>query len=237
MNNAEKLLVYQAHTQNVKTLNTAWKNVNSHINNALRRHDQTSIQTLTKTLILVFSAWAEANFQKLIHTPYGFTSNEILQIKAEYKSDGMEAGWSKCIDLGLQKVSKDPKRSNFIPNVKKQLKKIVKEYVIEPRGIRNKIAHGQWVIALNSNNNKINNDISTKIQVLDPVVIKIWFEIFKYLSEIIECLIESPNRTFHRDYWVIVNDLNEYIEKTRGWSTATKEAQLSRKPIKRNSPS
>lgn len=237
MNNAEKLVVYQTQTRNVKALSKAWKHINILVNNAIRRHDHFSVQTLTKTLILVFSAWAEANFSKLIHTPYGFTNTEILQIKSEYKSDGMEAGWSKCLELALRKVSKNGQRSSFVPNVRQRLKRIIKEYVIDPRGIRNKIAHGQWEIALNGNNDKINIDISTKIQELDPVVIKVWYEIFRYLSEIIECLIESPNRAFHRDYWVIVNELEEYIDKTRGWNKESKEIQLNKKPIRVNSPS
>ncbi len=237
MNKAEKLLVYHAQTKNVMVMSKAWKHINILINNAIRKHDHFSVQTLTRTLTLVFSAWAEANFSKLIHTPHGFTNVEISQIKAEYKTEGMEAGWNKCLDLALQKVSRNRQRSNFVPNVRQRLKRIIKEYVIEPRGIRNKIAHGQWEVALNSNNEKINNDISASIQTLDPVVIKVWFDVYKYLSEIVECLIESPNRVFHRDYWVIVNELDEYIEKTRGWNKETKEIQLSKKPVRVQSPS
>ncbi len=45
----------------------------------------TSANVQTKILALVFSAWAEARFSKLIHTPYGFDLNEIRQIKAAYE--------------------------------------------------------------------------------------------------------------------------------------------------------
>ncbi len=224
----DRIDLYRVHVQNVRALNRARKQMTLLVNDAIRRNNSALIVTLTKSLVLLFSAWEEANFAKLIYTPRGFSENELTQIKQAY-SQSLEQAWDKCIDLGLRKVRSNPKRSSYIPNVQKRLSQIVQEYVIDPRIIRNKIAHGQWEIALNRTNTAVNREITLSIQSLDVVIVLKWFRIFQYLSDIVEILIESPGRAFHRDYWVILGELEEYLEKTKSWSIVTKRKQLLRK--------
>ena len=102
MDNAARLDVYRAQTENVRMLNQARKQINKAINYALRKGDIVSSQVQTRILALVFCAWVEANFSKVIHTPYGFTLDEISQIKRAYQRPNLETGWKKCIELGLQ---------------------------------------------------------------------------------------------------------------------------------------
>ena len=73
MNNADRLQIFHAQTDNVRMLNQARTQIKRAINSALRKGDKTSSQVHTKLLALVFCAWVEANFSKLIHTPSGFT--------------------------------------------------------------------------------------------------------------------------------------------------------------------
>jgi hypothetical protein len=236
MDQATRLKVYKAQTKNVKEISKARKQIERVINHALRRDDMLTAQVQTKALALVFCAWAEANFSKTIHTPYGFTLDEISQIKQAHKNNGLEKGWEKCIELGLKRIL-NHNRSNYIPNTKQKLKKLVQECVVEPSLIRNKIAHGQWDIALNRNNTEINSELSMQIQALDVVVVYRWFESHKYLANIIEALIESPNRTFHHDYWIHITELRNFLDKTRDWNMEDKIKELKRKPIlKRVSP-
>jgi hypothetical protein len=227
--NDSKLEVYKAQVQNVRALDTASKQLNMAINDVLRTGDDLSLQTHTKALVLLFCAWSEASFSKLVHTPYGFTDDEIVQIMSEY-SKSLENAWEKCIDLGLRKVSSNPKRSNYLSNIRQQLSRIVEDYVVAPRIMRNKIAHGQWEIALNRENTAVNNEMTSSIQALDVIIVTKWFTVFRYLSDLVEVLIESPDRTFHRDYWVIVAELEDYLESTKDWTIATKKEQLRRKP-------
>ena len=81
-------------------------------------------------------------------------------------------------------------KSNFIPNTKVKINKLVDDYIINPSLIRNKVAHGQWKIALNKSNTAVNNGITKELTALDLVVITKWFKINRYLSNIIENLIE-----------------------------------------------
>jgi hypothetical protein len=229
---AARLDIYKAQVENVRSLDSAWKQLNRTINDALRTGSDASLETHAKSLVLLFCAWSEATFSKLIHTPHGFTDDEIGQILREYKKS-LEDGWKKCIELGLKKVASDPKRSNDIPNISQELTRIIQEYVISPRIVRNKIAHGQWRIALNRQNTSVNEDITESIQDLDAVEITKWYEVHRYLADVVEVLIESPDRVFHRDYGVIIGELGDYLTRTSDWNVDTKRQQLRRKLIPR----
>lgn len=232
MNNAAQLQVFNAQTQNVRLLKQAREQVKRAINYAIRKNDRTSVQVHTKVFALIFCAWVEANFSKVIHTPYGFNPDEMAQIKANQRKS-LGEGWKKCIELGLKRIS-NPGRSNYIPNIRQKLFSIVDEYVIAPSQVRNKVAHGQWIVALNQEHTAVNIDITKNLSDLDIVVITIWYEVQMHLSNIVETLVESPNRAFHRDYWKEIAALDAFLEKSKDWSISQKTLKLRKKPIRVN---
>jgi hypothetical protein len=231
MDSVEQLQVFQAQTKNVRMLDQASRQINRTINHALRKNDNMSCQVHTKVLALIFCAWIEANFSKVIHTPYGFTPEEIDQIKRTHQRLGLGPGWKKCIELGLRRIS-NPQKSNYIPNIRLKLFSIVDDYVVSSSQIRNKIAHGQWHVALNRDNDAVNNELTQELNNLDTVIISIWFQVHQHLSNIVEALIESPNRAFQRDYWQEIAKLEAFLDETHGWSISEKLTRLQKKPIK-----
>ena len=64
------------------------------------------------------------------------------------------------------------------------------------------------------------------------VVILKWFRIHEYLLSLIETLIESPNRAFHRDYWLEIAKLEDLLEESKKWNIETKIKMLQKKPIR-----
>jgi hypothetical protein len=229
MDQSQRLTVYQAQTNNVKEINKVRKQINRAINASLKRGDKVAVQALTKTMALVFCAWVEANFSKVIHTPYGFSLDEIQQIKKVYKENGVEKGWEKCIELGTLKASKR-KNSNYVSNIRLELKRLIQQYIVEPSLLRNKISHGQWAIALNRENTAENKQLTNSLAILDVVVISKWFKVHGHISQIVESLVESPNQAFHKDYWVEIAELREFIAKTENWSIEQKVNELKQKP-------
>ena len=220
--------IFRAQTQNVRELDKAWKEGLRSVNSALRKNNETAAQVHTKVLVLVFSAWAEANFLKLVHTPHGFTLDEIDQIKNEWHHKGIGGGWQKCLELALRHVE-NRRKSNYIPNIRKKLSALVEDYVVKPGQVRNKVAHGQWAKALNRHNNAVNPDLTLSVSNLDVVSVTKWYEVHKMLATIIETLVESPNKAFHRDYWVELGRLEKYLEETANWTLQTRIRQLSKK--------
>jgi hypothetical protein len=224
MTATEKLKIFQAQCKNVQELEKAWKQVNRTINKALLSNDQPSLQIHTKIQSLVFSAWAEALFSKLIHTPYGFSTSEIIQIKSVSDRD-ISNGWIKAIDLGLRRVTAGPK-SNFKPNVKQKLDSFVQRYVVSPQRVRNKIAHGQWAVALNNKNTQVNPETTTDLANVTIISNQVLKTAFTSLAGIIESLIESPNRAFHRNYWVEINKMESALAEMSAYTVEAKKTSL-----------
>jgi len=224
MDQRKKLEIYQAQTANLKELVKAKKQLNLTINTAIKDDNSAALEVNTKLFALLFSAWVEAQFVKTVHTPYGFSLNEISQIMKNY-ANRAEDGWKKCVELALRKASKK-KNSKFLAAVERKLLKIIKDYVLQPRHLRNKIAHGQWVKALNSSNTAVNPNSSNELSSLDVVKISTWFDAYKYLADIIEILIESPQRAFFRDYYTIVTDLDSFLIEARRRSMQEKRKKL-----------
>lgn len=227
MKREEQLNVFKAQTENVREILNAWRHLKRTINRELIFENHTSVSLHSKLLVLVFCAWSEANFSKLIHTPYGLEIDEIQQVKDLSKNDIVQ-GWLKCLELGLRRVSKTPK-SNYISNIKQAVERIIQDYVHEPRLLRNKIAHGQWKVSLNRSNSDTNADLTSQISRIDIVQLDIWKVAYQGLSNIIEALIESPDKAFHRDYWAEVVKVKEYLDKTKTWTIEKKIKQLKDK--------
>ena len=225
--------IFKAQVQNVNLLNQARKQLKRTINRALRTNDLVAVKIYTKVFALVYCSWVEVNFSKVIHTPYGFSNDEINQIKRIYQRKGLEAGWKKCIELGLRKINKASK-SNYIPNVKRKVLSYVKNYIIEPSLIRNKIAHGQWKVALNEKSTAINTNLTEELKSLNVINVSNWFNIYRHILNIIEDIIASPKKAFHRDYNKHIIKLEDYLKKMSSLTLKKKKELLRKKPLKYN---
>lgn len=209
---------YKAYVTNVSEFKIAEKEIRRIINRALKENKTTTINTQTKLYALLYSTYSEAAFMKMILTPYGFEQEFVNQILAQ---GSIQEKWFKCVDLAFNKFSKHKKGSE-IPNKSLELKKIINEYIIDPSIIRNKIAHGQISVALNSKNTSLHIDITNKLNNLDVVYISRLFYINDKLTSIIEDLIESPDKAHYEYYFAKFQDLENYIEKSKNWSILTK---------------
>lgn len=228
MNKNRELSVYQAQTKNVRVLKSQYGQIRRVIHEDLRKNRVEQARIHTLTLILVFSALVEAEFSKVLHTPSGYSSSEISQITNVYQNNGLQAGWKKAIGLGLNRVQ-NPRRSSYLQNIRKKLESIVKEFVFDPSLLRNKIAHGQWVVALNRENTSVNEDITKKLQEISIVDIDRWHMVLQKLVKILEELIMSPNRAFQRDYWVLVEKLGTELNRAESWTLQSRITLLQTK--------
>lgn len=208
MDQAAKLAVFQAQVLNARSLKTTLRQVHRCVNDALRSNDQARVSAFTKTYALLFCSWAEANFSRIIHTPYGFEIDEIAQIQAA-KGEGIAAAWKKAVELGLRHL--DAKRGNFQPNTKQKLSEVIELHVFDPSLFRNKLAHGQWSVALNRRNDSVEADRTAQIAALTVVQVSSWIRGHELMAEAVEALIESPRKAFMRDWYQYVVDLEASI--------------------------
>jgi hypothetical protein len=227
MDEQQRLSVFQAQTRNVRALHQAWKHINRQVNVSILNGHDVAVEIGTKMLAVIYCALAEAVFSKLIHTPHGLSLGEIEQIKATAKAQGVKFGWAKCAELAIQRV--DGSKHNHRPNVLKKLTTLIDKFIHDPSLIRNRLAHGQWSVALNGDNTGVNLGLTQEITALTVVELYRRRRSFERLAAVIEDLIESPNRTHRRDYWQHLAELEAAQIEMAGWTFEEKAAQLRAK--------
>ncbi|MBC7858628.1 MAG: hypothetical protein H7Z39_07560 [Burkholderiaceae bacterium] len=231
LDNDKKLIVFQAQTRNVQELQATWRHLKRSLHRDLVAGNLTSAAALTRLLALTYCAWTETLFSKLIHTPYGFDCQEIESIKSLAKNN-IVLGWGRCVELALVHVVSSS--VSDISSAKKALNDLVKTYIQEPSQLRNKIAHGQIVVALNSKNDDINSKLTGEISSLDIVKLDRLRAGATGLANMIEMLIESPEKTgmknFQKVSKEIVADLNAMSSFTMIAKIALLKTKTSRSP-------
>ena len=182
----------------------------------------------TRVFALLFSSWSEAQFVQVLHTPDGLWGTEIKKIQGTVRARNLEEGWRELIEIAFARVG-NTCTSKDLSKKKKFILKIIEEYVVPKITIRNKIAHGQWKIALNSENTKTNEIFTKELDRLDFVQIDVCFEVHTHLAALMRDLLQSPKKSFHRNFWTHCQCLEDYVKKTTGWSTNSKRKVLARK--------
>jgi hypothetical protein len=225
MNEQQRLSVFQAQTQNVRELKKAWAQVNRQINASLVHQNNKAVEINTKLLALIYCALAEAIFSKLIHTPHGLSLNEIDQIRNVSNQKGVKFGWTKCAELAMQSV--EGEKSNHEPNVLKKLSSLIEQFIFDPSLMRNKLAHGQWCIALNHDNTAVNLDITKEVARCTIIDLYRRENALERLAAIIEDMVESPNKAHRRDYWTHLCELEDAALKMSAWTIESKVKQLT----------
>jgi hypothetical protein len=227
MNQEERLRVFQAQTANVRELNSAWVHLKRSIHPQLLSGNEKGVEVHTRLLALTYCAWTEALFSKLIHTPYGFDLDEIDQIKTEARTNGVTAGWRRCLTLAIRHV--EGERAGHLANVTQSVNRLIDRYIESPSLVRNKIAHGQVVIALNRDNTDVNYDLTSEIEQLNIVALDRHKYACQGMADIVEAIIESPQKGAMRDYWTLTQQVTDHLTETEGHSIETKIALLREK--------
>lgn len=219
--------VFSIQTENVRELEKSWEQGNRLINESLRARNQAAITIQTKLMALLFSAYTEAIFSKLIHTPHALTKAEIKVLIAEFKKNSY-LGWVKCLDVVVNKIT--TKDQAYKDEVILSMNRLLEDYIKEPSEVRNRIAHGQWVIALNSNNTRENNNITIKIRNLDIIVLTRYKKSFNLISLIIEDLVESPDKAHINTYQKKIDKFKQEQIRMASWTLQGRVQKLKQKP-------
>lgn len=220
--------LYVLQSRNVRRLKQVQENLIRDINKDLKKSDTIQIEIKTKLLALLYCTLSEAQFIQILHTPNGFTDSEIENIKNQ---KSIADSWKLMVDLAMSRVG-DWQNNEDLINRRNSIQGIICTYIEEPQGLRNKIAHGQWVHALNSQNTKENPDITRKINELDVVKLTIWSKIHQYLAFIIRDLVQSPQIGHHNNYWVHKVELDEFILESSSWTIENRIERLKKKAFK-----
>lgn len=210
--------IYRASVDNVRELNKQRTNIKRLFNQAIKRNDHSAFNALTKLYALLYSSFAELCFLKVIHTPYGFSEEEISQISSERN---LEQKWTKCLEIAFSRII-NISNAGEIQNKKQILTRHINQFIIEPSQLRNKIAHGQWIVALNNDNTATNPTTTNRITNLDFVKTDILFSVYEKIGQAVEDLIESPTKAHFNDFYSHMTELDVIIMQTQNWNLQSK---------------
>jgi len=225
MTNQEIYDLYVLQSKNVRRLKQVQKSLIKDINFYIKKNDEFQVEIKTKLLSLLYCTISEAQFIQILHTPSGFPFAEITQIK---NRRSITESWKLMIDLAMDKVGDWNNNADLLGR-RNRLHEIIKTYIEEPQGLRNKIAHGQWIYALNSQNTKENEEITVKINKLNVVDITIWSKVHQHLAMIIRDLVQSPQVGYHNNYWVNLVALDNFLQESSSWSMEKRRLRIQNK--------
>lgn len=219
-----QLDIFHAQVENIHQLEHAWKHVNRQLNALLRGRNFVGASALTKVLGVIYCATAEAVFLRLIHTPNGLRPSEIKDILGAVSRYGITEGWNKTIEVSLRRVKGG--QSNHKPNARKRLESLIKQHITDPSLIRNKLAHGQWKIALNRENTSVNAEITDAIEKLSVVDLYRRYRALNQIAQVVHDIVQSPNKAHWRDYWLHVEAIEAEQARMANWTLEDKLAKL-----------
>lgn len=216
--------IYDAQVLNVRMLQSTWAQIKRSINQAYKRGDEPFANIQTKVLALVFCAYSEALFSKLLHTPNALSITQIEQIKKSGKNN-ISRAWIKCIQIATSRI--DGGKGNHVPNIRKRLGEFVLKYISHPSHVRNKVAHGQWVVALNSDGTAVNNDLTNQLHDLDIVKLERMHHAFMSFVSIMDNIIASPNKAHWMFYWDHITMYENKQQEMANWKLADKISAMN----------
>lgn len=194
--------LYRAHVKNLRAVNTALERVFRELNGSLARGDHITADAFLKTGMLLLGGWAENRLRKLIYEPHGFSPAEQTAIRG---SNSQLDAWKVALELGFRKRYAVPNaqlltalpitpRSYYrtlFEVIEGELKPIVES--------RNKLAHGQWARALNSDGDDFSQMHMVLINGENAHTVKCKKRILESLARLIHDLV-AGNHAFERDF-------------------------------------
>jgi hypothetical protein len=225
MTESEIKELFKIQSRNVRHLKKVEKNLTIDINYYLLKGDDFKVGIQTNFYSLLYSSLSETQFLQILHTPKGFSHAEIQQVQTKCS---IVDKWKCMLDLAFSHVG-DFQADSGIASKRSHLRDIITTYIEKPQSIRNKIAHGQWVHALNSRGTKENLSTTAEVQSLNVVEISRWFAVHQYLCFIIRDLVQSDLGTFNQSFIENYSKLDAFLVESGSWTIEKRIEDIKRK--------
>jgi hypothetical protein len=217
--------MFKQHQKNLKALESTIELIQSDIRRYIsmsdekNEHQKENVYAYTKILSHLISSWIEVRVLKLAYEENAFSDvniGEILSAK-EFKDK-----WETALNIAICKAySLKPNKdiASQLPFTTRkryeELITIIEDELLISYQIRNRIAHGQWVIAFTNDLSKPSSELTGRLKQENIVTLQLKYKLFKSLAQTIHDLAVSP-KTFERDFdknYKIIEDQRLNIHK------------------------
>ena len=194
---------YKQHCENLRMIENAIESVQRTLREYISKDEETNIYVYTKILSHLINSWAEVRVLKLVYEQNAFSDSEKNKI---IKCDGSKEKWVMALDIAFSKrYNVSVKKINSVTTPitartrHKMLLELINDDLLESNQLRNRIAHGQWKYAFNSDLLGINKGLTKALSQENIVKLQLKLRMFKSLAQIIQDLAVSKP-TFERDF-------------------------------------
>jgi hypothetical protein len=163
--------ICEAHARNRAKLSTAITHLEIALNTAIRNNSKEQQHALIRVVVVLRMAWMESSFACLLHSKNVLSDNQVNFIRG-YPSE--IAKWNGLCEFlfRLQYLGGKQKALNRVnlgvtPYTRfTLLQEVLDNYIAPFIELRNKLAHGQWYIALTNDGTNKSPDMTSTVWTL-----------------------------------------------------------------------
>lgn len=164
--------------------------LNRSLNKSIRNKEHEAAYVHVRCLFLLWISWLEVSMDLILHSANHITESERLDIKNSRREIDR---WRKCIEICFKKYYLKPRQRvlnkvNLGPTAYyryQELNSILEKYIEAYIEIRNRLAHGQWCIAMNSDGTGKNQRLTTELVTLSKKEILLMKSIIKNFVDLV----------------------------------------------------
>ncbi len=217
--------MFKQHQKNLKALELTIERIQSDIRRYIsisdekNEHLEETIYSYTKILSHLISSWIEVRVLKLAYEENAFSSENITAILLAKEFKGK---WETALNIAICKAYNLKSNTSIASQLPfttrkryEELMAIIEDELQISYQIRNRIAHGQWVIAFTNDLSKPSPDLTGRLKQENIVTLQLKYKLFKSLAQTIHDLAVSP-KTFERDFdknYKIIEDQRLNVHK------------------------
>jgi hypothetical protein len=197
---------YKFYCENLRKIEKGIELIQRDLRSYIARENKDGEFLYTRLLSLTLVIWAETRIYKVVYEENAFSIDER---KAIIEAPTLEAKWITALNISICKAyhlspindsEVISQKLSFTPRERyKELIRIINIYLARLIQIRNKLAHGQWFYAFNTDHTKVSPDITKLIRNDTIIDYQLGMKMLLGIAYLIHDLAVSPP-TFERDF-------------------------------------
>lgn len=196
-------MFYKQHCENLGEIEAAIRTIELDLRRYISTQQNNNVFIYTKILSHLITCWAEVRILKLIYENNAFSNAEIDKILS---SSTLEFKWQNALDIAISKAYNLNNTQNIssklgtTPRFRyEEMSNLIKLDLLPSIELRNRIAHGQWKIAFQSDLKSISTKLTGQLRLENIVALQLKKKLLVGLAQTIHDLAVSP-LTFERDF-------------------------------------
>ena len=195
--------LYKAHVKNLRSIETGREQVYLQLKQAIAAKRLTTSDALLRVYLLLTGTWAECRLRKLLCEPNGFSDQQRAEI---LEANSQLSRWQQAIEKGFRKRYGVGKAKLTLKNLKwsahqryEALSKLLNDELRPLIEMRNKLAHGQWLRALNHAETDLAVDMIAAINQENALSAHYKGKLITHVADVVHDLV-SGGVAFERDF-------------------------------------